>query len=254
LYRCPSFLIIIIRGRWPGLSLSTHYYVLALGSRTNTLFEAFRDSLIDIENHGFPVSVPDVASSRASEERLKETARTVDRHFGHYFRLEPLRLVLTGDSAMMSAFDSVTRHSGSVIGRIYGDHTATPARDLGQIVWPVVKEAMSGVIDKAMADLETSEGMGRTASGLEAVVRVAKKAIKATLMVEDDYHMRGSIGLDDRAPAISPDIDVREAIDDAIDAVIEKVLGTGGNVIFTPGGSLSERNRIVLLLRDAADV
>ncbi|HER44510.1 MAG TPA: hypothetical protein ENO08_08635 [Candidatus Eisenbacteria bacterium] len=155
---------------------------------------------------------------------------------------------------MLSAFDSVTRHGDSVIGRVYGDHSATPARDLGQIVWPIVKEAMSGVIYRAMADLETSEGMGLTASGLDAVVRVADSAAKATLMVEDDYHIRGSIGRHDSVSVISPDIDIREAIDDAVDAVIEKVLKTGGNVIFTPGGSLTGRNRIVLLLSEAADI
>ena len=113
---------------------------------------------------------------------------------------------------------------------------------------------MSGVIYRAMADLETSEGMGLTASGLDAVVRVADSAAKATLMVEDDYHIRGSIGRHDSVSVISPDIDIREAIDDAVDAVIEKVLKTGGNVIFTPGGSLTGRNRIVLLLSEAADI
>jgi len=234
------------------LPLSTHYYVLALGARTNTLFEAFRDSLIDIENHGFPVAIVDVPSSRGSEERLKETCRTVDRHFGHYFSLEPLKLVLAGSPEMLSAFDSVTKHSDAVIGRITGDHTATPVRDLGQIAWPVVKEAMSGVIDRAMMDLEISESSGLLASGLEAVVRMIKRGVRSTLMVEDDYHMRGSITRNDQSSTVSPDVDVRDTIDDAVDAVIEKVLEAGGNVIFMPHGSLSERNRIVLLLRDAA--
>ncbi len=65
----------------------------------------------------------------------------------------------------------MTRHGEAVIGCILGDYTRTPSRDLGQIAWPVVKEAMSGVIERAMIDLSISEGAGETASGLEAVVR-----------------------------------------------------------------------------------
>jgi hypothetical protein len=111
---------------------------------------------------------------------------------------------------------------------------------------------MSGVVDQAMLDLEISEGRGHMASGLEAVVRLVKRGLRATLLVEDGYHMRGSITGTDQEPVISPDVDVREANDDAVDVVIEKVLEAGGNVVFTPSGTLSDRSRIVLLLRGAA--
>jgi hypothetical protein len=46
----------------------------------------------------------------------------------------------------------------------------------------------------------------------------------------------------------SPEIDVRSAIDDAVDAVIEQVLESAGHVVFTPPGRLRDRERIVLLL------
>ena len=35
------------------------------------------------------------------------------------------------------------------------------------------------------------------------------------------------------------------------DVVIEKVLESGGNVVFAPNGSLNKLERIVLLLRDS---
>jgi hypothetical protein len=68
------------------------------------------------------------------------------------------------------------------------------------------------------------------------------------LLVEEDYHMRGSIAGPEDAPVLSPEVDVRDVIDDAVDAVIEKVLLTGGNVIFTPGGYLVDLKRIALML------
>jgi len=236
------------------MPVSTHYYVLSLGAKTNTLFEAFRDSLIDVVNQGFPVATPAGTSNTGNHDRLQELARTVDRCFGNHYLLDPLRLVVVGGKEMQSAFTSVTAHGTAVIGRIEGDHTATPARDLGQIVWPVVKEAMSGVLGEAMRDLEASAERGQVASGLEAVVRLVNGGVRGTLLVEDDYHMRGSIGGTQQSPFVSSDVDVRDSMDDAIDAIIEKVLESGDKVVFTPSGSLSDRDRIVLLLREAERV
>jgi hypothetical protein len=231
------------------VSLSTHYFVLSLGAKTSKLFEAFRDSLIDVENQGFPVVAPAGTSDPPGHDQLQELARSVDECFGHYYTAEPLKLIVVGEKELQSAFSSVSAYKSAVIGRIEGDHTATPARDLGQIVWSLVKEAMSGFQDKTMRDLEASTLRGRTTSGLEAVARLVIKGVQATLLVEDGYHVKGSIVEADQLPVLSPDIDVREVIDDAVDAVIEKVLESGGDVVFTPTGSLSDRNRIVLLLR-----
>jgi hypothetical protein len=232
--------------------LSTHYYVLSLGAQTSMLFEAFRDYLIDIVNQGFPVEAPVRKSSLIDADRQRQLARVVDECFGHHYAIDPLGLVVVGDKEMRSAFISVTTHGEAVIGSIDGDHSATAIRDLGKIVWPVVKEAMSGVVGSAMRDLEASAERGQVASGLETVARLVNEGVRATLLVEDDYHMRGSIAGARQLTFISPEVDVRESIDDTVDAVIEQVLASGDNVVFTPSGSLSDRGRIVLLLGDGA--
>jgi hypothetical protein len=239
------------------MHLSTHYYVLSLGVNTNTLFEAFRDFLITVENRGFPVKTPAPPSNPVNtinRNRLRDLARTVDRCFGHYYTNDPLHLVVVGDKEMQSAFSTVTAHGTAVIGCIEGDHTATPAHELGKIVWPMVKEAMSGVLERALHDLVYYAGKGQMVSGLESVARLANKGVRATLLVENDYHMRGRVGGANESPVISTDVDVREAIDDAVDAVIEKILESGGNVVFTPPRSLRDWNRIVLLLHSAEKV
>jgi hypothetical protein len=216
------------------------------------LFEAFRDLLIEVENQGFPVvAAPTDRAAQEGHEHLKKIAHTADECFSHYYLPEPLALVLVGDENIRAAFLSGTAHRDAVIGKVDGDHTATPSRDLGQIVWPVVKEAMSGVLRGAMHELEIRDEREAWVSGIEAVARALKTVERGTLLVEDDYHLRGSIGKTDRAPIISPDVDVREVMDDAIDVIIDKVLESGGNVIFAPGGSLAGRGRIVLFLRGA---
>lgn len=232
---------------------SIHYYVISLSERSNALFEAFRDTIIDIRNGGFPVElsphVLDAVDAIDREERLREVLRIVDQHFGDCYRHDPLRLVVLGEKELQDMFTSVTAHRNAIVGRVEGDYSATSPHDLGKIVWPVVKEAVSGLLDEAMRDLETATKSRRTVHGLSAVSRLVMKGVRATLMVEDDYRMRGSIQRTPQSLEISRDVDVLEEMDDAVDMVIEKVLESGGNVVFAPNGSLHTLEKIVLLLR-----
>jgi hypothetical protein len=149
---------------------------------------------------------------------------------------------------MQAAFSAVTAHGTAIVGRIEGDHSDTSARDLGQIVWPVVKEAISGVVDRAMRELGDCARRGHVAWGLEAVVRAASQEVQATLLVEDEYHRKGSIWRAKGPPVMTSEVDVRDATDDLVDAVIDKVLESAGNVVFTPPGTLRDQERIALLL------
>jgi hypothetical protein len=227
---------------------STHYFVLSLSPTRNALLEAFRDLLIDVENEGFPIAAPAGKSRDAGSKQRSELMRTVDAHFDRYYAREPLRLVVVGSPEMQRAFDSVTDHGPAVVGRVIGDQTATSPRDLGKIVWSVVREAMSGVLDRSMRDLADCSERGRVVVGLEAVVRAASRAVRATLLVEEDYHLRGTVRTEGGTVLTSADIDVRDTIDDAVDGAIEKVLESEGNVVFTPPGALRDQERIVLLL------
>jgi hypothetical protein len=235
------------------LHLSTHYYVISLNEHKNALYEAFRDEVIDIRNGGFPLEAPlggrSGADSLDREGRLRQTLRTVDQLFGECYRQDPLGVVVTGAKELVALFTSVTAHRDIIIGHVEGDFSATSLHDLGKIVWSVVKEALSGVQNDTMHDLEIAEKAGRTVSGLDAVSRQALAGVNATLLVEDDYHMRGSIARTSQSLEISPEVDVMEELDDAIDMIIEKVLESGGNVVFAPNGSLYKQERIVLLLR-----
>lgn len=233
--------------------LSTHYYVICLSKQTNTLLEAFRDTLIDIRNQGFPINAPVSAggSSESADQspHVAEFLRDVDQHFGHYYAEEPLAVVVTGEEELLTLFVSVTAHKAAIVGQVDGDFTATSLRDLGKIVWPLVKQTLSGTREMALRDLENAAD-GRKICGIEAVSRRVNAAAGATLLVEEDYHVRGSISEADGSEEISPNVDVRDEIDDVVDILAEKVLGAGGNVVFLPGGSLRDLGRIVLLLGD----
>lgn len=100
-----------------------------------------------------------------------------------------------------------------------------------------------------MRDLDECLREGRVVSGLDAVVAVVGGGVRGTLLVEDDFHVRGSLATGTQSPIISEDVDIRDVNDDAVNAVIERVLGSGGNAVFVHSGALADRGRIALLLR-----
>jgi len=229
--------------------LSTHYYVLSLGGETNSLYECFRDYVIDVHNAGFPVEPAAPIHDRDDDEgQLRDLLRTVDRRFGKHYQQDPLGLVVIGESTIQSAFASLTVHEEAIVGRVDGDYAGTSPHDVGKIVWPVVKEAMSGLEGDAMRDLEIANLAKKTAIGIDAVSRDLEVGGANTLLVEEDYHVPGSLWRTDGTSMISTEVDIREAIDDVVDIVIEKVLETGGRVFFLRSGSLNKHKKIALIL------
>ena len=232
---------------------SSHYYVLALSEHTTRLYEAFRDTLIDIQNTGFPlessIGISGPVEPAVKDIQLRELFLKVDRHFAHYYEQDPLRLVVVGDKRDQSTFASVTAHQEVLMGRVEGDYTATSPRDLGKIVWAIVKDVMAGASKKAMCELEAAVSAQRVASGLDAVGRLATSGRGTTLLVEEDYHVKGSINRMNNSLTISSNVDIREVFDDAVDVIIEDVLEMGGNVVFLESGLLTKLQRIALILR-----
>lgn len=221
------------------VKLSTHYYVLALSERTNRLYEAFRDTLIDIENTWFPM-IPARSTSQPNlnDEELRALLQRVDHHFAHYYTQEPLGVVVTGSSRDLAIFASLTAFSDVIIGTTDGDHAATSTRDLGRIVWPIVKGVMANAGEKVERDLAEATRGHNLAVGIDAVVKSVDLGMGATFLVEDGYHVppeKSSSLLDD--------------VDNIVDVVIDKVLALGGNVIFVENGLLNKFESAALILR-----
>jgi len=235
------------------LKLNTRYYVLSLNEGWSRLYEAFRDTLIDIQNKEFPIEFATVMTGTdqpvLQHDQSREFIRTTDRHFDHYLRQDPLRFVVVGEKNILSIFESVTTHQDGLIGTVQGDYAATSPHDLGKIVWPIVKNAMAGTSEHAMRDLETADRSQNVASGIEVVGFLADSGVGGTLFVEEDFRLKGGFRETDHSLIKAEDLDIREPIDDAVDAIIDKVLDKDGNVIFLDGGSLTKHRRIALIVR-----
>jgi hypothetical protein len=113
---------------------------------------------------------------------------------------------------------------------------------------------MSGLNDMALRELEIAEKTQRLVFGLQAVGRYSDVEVGSTLLVEEDYHVKGTMKKADETLVVSRDVDVREVMDDVVDTIIERVLGIGGSVVFMNAGSLKRQKRIALILSAAEDV
>jgi hypothetical protein len=219
--------------------LSTHYYVLALSEHTSRLYEAFRDTLIDIENTWFPTTSSRGASqSDLNDEELRVLFRRVDHHFAHYYSQEPLGVVVIGSSRHQAMFASLTAYSDVIIGKTEGDHATTSTRDLGRIVWPIVKNVMANAGEKVERDLAEATRTHNVAFGIAAVATSVDSGVGATLLVEDGFQV---------VPPKS--LSLLDDIDNVVDTIIDKVLALGGNVIFVENGLLNKFQRVALILR-----
>lgn len=236
------------------MSPSIWYYTLLLSETSSRLFEGFRDTLIEIEEGGFPsgafLKVPHPVEPIRMEHQRKEFYVTLDRSFAHFYDQDPLKLVLVGANGSPSIFRSVSAHEEDILGSIEGSYDATSVHDLGRIVWPVVKEALAGARDNALHELHEAVRARKVASGLDDVWRSVEAGRGGRLLVEEDYHVRGSIARFHPSLVICEEVDVRDVLDDVVDVLIERVLEKEGTVVFLDGGSLTSHQRMVLLLRD----
>lgn len=259
------------------MNLSLHYYALHLGNKTSRLYEGFRDTLIDIQDEYFPVSSLSARARFENKATRIEAQRafmtSTDTHFDHYFVQDPLWLVLVGKRKHLDLFGSVSLHGHVVLGEAEGDFSAVSVRDLGRIVWPVVKTALAGSNEHTMRTLSRALEAKTIVQGLEAVGQtlgtdpmgqpaphVAAQPVVsrwkpalvagiASLFVDENYQVKG-----DRSGAVfaaGASRDVGGVLDDAVDVVIEKVLSRGGDVVFLDSGSMGPFQRIALIPRDS---
>jgi hypothetical protein len=220
------------------VKLSTHYYVLSMSESTSRLYEAFRDTLIDIENTWFPMhSSRSPSQPELNDAQLRTLMQRVDHHFAHYYTQDPLGVVVIGTSRDQAMFASLTAFSDVIIGRADGDHSGTSTRDLGRIVWPIVKGVMANAGEKVERDLAAAVRTHNVAFGIDAVVKSVDSGVGATFLVEDGFQV----------PPQSPSL--LDDIDNVVDVVIDKVLALGGNVIFVENGLLKKFQSAALILR-----
>jgi len=243
------------------INRSTRYWLLVLSEQPTRLYEGVRDTLVEVQEEGFPFTHsgpggesalpggPGVRKSAYRDEYHRKFFRQVDAALKPFMADDPLPLVVVGVDRFLAFFREVSAHSGSVIAEVQGSHDKTSAHDLGKLVWPQAKERLQELRKSVFLDLDKAVSERKIASSAGEVWRLAHEGRGHLLVVEEDFHFPAR--LDESGMHITPADDpaAPDVIDDAVDDIIEEVLRKQGQVVFVENGKLDQHQRIALILR-----
>jgi hypothetical protein len=186
--------------------------------------------------------------SAVRDDAHRQFFRSVDEAVDAVQKANPLPLVVVGVERNLAFYQEVTRQSGSIVGMLAGNHEQTSPSALGKLVWPVFESGATVRRTEALVRLDQAVSAHRHASGIDQVWREAVGGNCRTLLVEKAF----------KYPAdVSPQGDRLlpytgrgpQALDDAVDEVIERIMASGGEVFFYSPGDLEVHQKIAAVLR-----
>ena len=243
------------------LNRTPRYWTLVLSEKPTRLFEGTRDSLVEIQDGGFPIthegpggeqSLPGgfgIKKSAYRDEYHRKFFRKVEAALKPYMAEDPLPLAVVGVDRFLAFFNEVTNYKDSILTTLQGSHDKTTAHELSKLVWPLVKDGLTEQRQKVFSDLDKAVGERKFASSIGEVWKMANEGRGQLLLVEENFHYPARV--DETGMHLTPADDEKapDVVDDAVDEIIEMVLSKQGKVVFVEDGQLDKHQRIALILR-----
>jgi len=242
------------------LNRARRYWVLSLSEQPTRLYSATREMLEEVATGGFPMrhtgpggetalpGGPGVNTSAYRDDRHRQFFREVDKGFRAFMAEDPLPLAVAGVDRYLAFFREIAPDH-EIIATLPGNYDHLSAHDLGQRIWPSVREGFAARRREVLQHLEEAVGLHRAASTLGEVWHLAGLGRGKVLVVEEGYHLPARLNEFGQLNLNVDDPTAPDVMDDAVDEVITTVLGKGGEVVFVEDGALALHDRIALILR-----
>jgi hypothetical protein len=228
-----------------GINKGINYYILFASESFVRLFEANRDNLSEINEGGFPfvnplTRNPVIKDIGSKEIRQREFSAVVGETFCRVYNQHPMKLIIAGTESNISIFRKI-KWGEVLFANLEDVHDKTLPNEVAKLIWPLVKNSMEERRIQVLAWLNEAISQKRMVSGIKDVWESAARAMGELLLVEEDYTSETMISINGNIISI----------DELIDEIAEKVVSTGGKVVFTENGSLQGYNHIALVLKQA---
>jgi hypothetical protein len=242
------------------LNHSTRYWVLVLSEKPTRLYEGFNHELTEVEANGFPMihegpggeaPLPGgfgIKKSAYRDEKHLQFFRKVDEALKPFLANDPLPMIVIGVDRFHAFFNEVSAHANAVIGTVAGSHDKTSPYELGELVQPLVDQHRDEKRQEALEQLERAVSERKFVSAAGEIWRMSHEGRGDLLLVEEDFHYPGR--LDENGVLIhAEDPNAPDAMEDAVDDIIETILNKQGRVVFVENGKLEEHGRMAMVLR-----
>lgn len=244
-----------------GMIRSEPYWILVISDKIANLFLGIRDNIIEYNDSEFPYSNAyyETKSSLTTEthrndrltdniERIRKYLREVDSKLKN-INTENYSIVITGTERTLSIYNDISLQKDLILTGINGNYENLSAHELSKIVWPKVKQVRAEKRDEILKEIDDAYGKRKLATGVDEVWKLANEGRGRLLIVELNYQYSARVS-EDGLHLIPVEVALgKEIIDDAVDDIIEKVINTGGNVVFVNNGKLEKYGRIAMILR-----
>jgi hypothetical protein len=189
-----------------------------------------------------------VNPSAVRDDASRQYFKAVDDAVAAVQKADPRPLVVVGVERNLAFFKEVTGHAAAVAALVAGNHERTEPSALGKLVWPVFDQGATLRRTDALVELDTAVDANRHASGIDQVWRGVAGGKCKTLLVEKDFKYPADVSPEgDRLlpyTGVGP-----QALDDAVDEAVERVMAAASEVYFYPPGDLGAHQRIAAVLR-----
>ncbi|HHS50835.1 MAG TPA: hypothetical protein ENN07_06940 [candidate division Zixibacteria bacterium] len=243
------------------LNRSPRYWVLVLSEQPTRLFEACRDDLSEIKDGGFPIVHEGPGGERPlpggrgvnigayRDDQHRNFFRQVDEALAPFLKFDPLPLVVVGVDRYIAFYKEISAHKDAIMTTLTGSHDKTPAHEIGELVWPLVKANFAEERRQMLEELDNAIGERKYVSTIGEIWRAAHEGRGRILLVEEGFHYPARVDESGLNITAAEDSTAPDVIDDAVDEIIEEILDKGGRVVFMNDGELEAFGRMALILR-----
>lgn len=252
------------------MSEAVHYYILTITQDNARLIEAVNDRLVKeitgdsdrqnamseipfpIHNTTLPTgSKADRTGSSDDHHYLKEFMNRVDKSLQQFRNIDPLPVVLVGDSRTLGFYEQVCDNSSFIIGQV--EHVSNlkdgRAEDIIEAVQEVVEEKRNDRYETATGELEKARNEKMVRTDLQQIYRSALEGNAVTLLVRKGHMVPATIDEANATLLVKEDETKDGVTDDAVSEIIELVMHNGGEVVFMPTDKMDEKEPIALVTR-----
>lgn len=235
------------------------YVVLLLSQKECKIFLGDYEGFVRIATHtpetvyAFINEVPErVANFSDVQERrevmMDKFLQHVDQSVGEVLQAYPLPLFVIGTEKITGHFRQISSHTRQVTEYVHGNYEKAGLPELKEILKPYIREWKKGIEKDLLRQLEAAAGEKKLVTGIMDVWREAVGKKGRLLVVEKNYMYPAVHGeKEELIEAATEPFNRYSLIRDAVDDIMEKVIGHGGDVEFVEEGVLKEHRKIALI-------